>query len=202
MVRVERPAEAPDGWDTRMRFVFDERKSAQAAVHLIGLNGGQINYMALIKLLYLSDRRALLETGYPITGDLMVSMPHGPVLSRIYDRINMGEPQADRTAWYELITEPDHYEVASRGEPVTDELSRYDLSVLDDIYERYGKMNKWALRDLTHTLPEWVDPNGSSLPIQPEDILRAEGRPSEEIEKIVSDAEGVWYLNQLDRLVS
>ena len=37
-------------------------------------------YIKLIKLMYLADRRCLIETGFPITGDRMVSMPKGPEL--------------------------------------------------------------------------------------------------------------------------
>ena len=70
-----------------MRFLFDERKAAQAAVYLIKKRSDQINYMKLNKLLYLADRKALFEAGQPITGDRMVSMPKGPVLSDILDLI-------------------------------------------------------------------------------------------------------------------
>ena len=78
-----------------MRFFFDINKATQAAAHLVYLQGGKINLMALIKLLYLADREALLETGYPITGDQMVSMPHGPVLSRIYDEAKWEHPKTE-----------------------------------------------------------------------------------------------------------
>ena len=41
---------------------------------------------ALIKILYLADRKALVEReSLQIKGDAMVCMPYGPVLSRIYD---------------------------------------------------------------------------------------------------------------------
>ena len=186
-----------------MRFVFDEGKAAQAASHLIRRNGGRINYMVLIKLLYLTDRRSLLETGYSLTGDRMVSMPHGPVLSRIYDRINMGDPVRDGTEWYQLLTEPTHYEVGLRVlEPPADRLSRYDLRILDEVFDQFGGMDKWALRDYTHTLPEWVDPRGSSSPIEPEAILRAEGKDPEEIEDVVAEAEDVYLIRQLGRGVA
>ena len=57
-----------------------------------------LDTIVLIKLLYLADRKALLESGYTITGDGMVSMPLGPVLSTIYDWIQYGfvTTQVDR----------------------------------------------------------------------------------------------------------
>ena len=113
-----------------------------------------MNYMVLIKLLYLSDRQSLIETGMPITGDRMVSMPHGPVLSTTLNLIK--EAEGERSPWHEYLTRPASLEVkVKRNDPDTDELSQYNLSVLRDVYCEFGKMNKWALRDLTHKLPEY-----------------------------------------------
>ena len=181
-----------------MRFMFDERKSAQAAAYLANCGDGSINYMVLIKLLYLADRRTLDEIGLPITGDRYVVMPHGPVLSAVLDRINMGKPngQLQPCAWYEFISEPEGYMVSAKSDD-TDELSRYELAVLRETHEKYGRLNKWALRDLTHTLPEWHDPNGSSYSLHPDTILKAMGRSTEEIQRIREQAEELWWLKHL-----
>ncbi len=186
-----------------MRFVFDDCKTAQAAGWLLHKAGGTMSYMVLIKLLYLADRKSLVKTGVPITGDKMVAMPHGPVLSRTYDHVNMGEPtETDQpTAWYEYITEPEGYNVSGKKtEPKTDELSQYELETLDSVYQQFGQMNRWVLRDFTHTLPEWSDPQGSSFPIEPETILRAEGRSDREIREMTEAAEELWFLNSLARI--
>jgi hypothetical protein len=45
-------------------------------------------------------------------------------------------------------------------------------------------MTQWELRDYAHTLPEWRDPQGSSLPIQIGDILRAEGMSEEDVREV------------------
>jgi uncharacterized phage-associated protein len=182
-----------------MRFVFDSRKTAQAACWLVNRAGGTLNYMVLIKLLYLSDRQSLVETGMPITGDRMVAMPHGPVLSRTLDQINMGEPVAPEqpSPWFEYITEPNGYSVSAKRANEVDELSKYEIGVLDSVYHKFGSMNIWVLRDFTHTLPEWSDPHGSSFPIEPADILRASGRSDAEIREIVELAEEVWFMDSL-----
>jgi len=161
-----------------------------------------MSYMVLIKLLYLADRRTLIETGAPLTGDRMVAMPHGPVLSQTYDFINMGQPvDPDKPiAWYEYITEPHNYSISAKKKPETDELSQYELEVLADTFAKFGKMSKWALRDYTHTLPEWSDPQGSSRPIEPETILRASGKSDMEIEELVEEAEEVWFIRSLASL--
>ena len=46
-----------------MRFVFDERRAAQAAARLLDKHGGTMPWLKLVKLLYLADRAALVEGG-------------------------------------------------------------------------------------------------------------------------------------------
>ncbi len=40
------------------RYIFDEKKATQAAGILISKSGGTINYMKLIKLIYLANRES------------------------------------------------------------------------------------------------------------------------------------------------
>lgn len=183
-----------------IKFPFSERKAAQSAAYLVHLHGGSMNYMALIKLLYLADRRALIERGLPITGDYMVSMPQGPVLSRVLDLINMGKPELP-TSWFEYLSEPRAYNVrsvVSVTDKTAEELSPYELRLLREIHAAYGHLDRFKLRDLTHTLPEWTDPRGSSYPIPPEDILRAANKSEEEIERIAGDAAELWLFSSLE----
>jgi len=183
-----------------IKFPFNERKAAQSAAYLLHLHGGSMNYMALIKLLYLADRRALIERGLPITGDYLVSMPHGPVLSRVLDLINMGKPEP-LTVWFEYVGEPRAHNVralVSVTDKTAEELSPYELRLLRETHATYGQLDRFRLRDLTHTLPEWVDPKGSSHPIPPEDILRAASKSEEEIERVASDAAELWLLSSLE----
>lgn len=182
-----------------VRFPFDQRKAAQAAAYLLQKHEGRLNYMKLIKLLYLADRRALLQHGRPITGDRMVSMPKGPVLSGILDLINWGQRREEPSVWHEYVSSPEGYEVGLvSGDCNFDRLSAREKTILDAVDARYGRIDKWSLVELTHDLPEWRDPRGSSFPIDPTDILRAEGRSEETIEKIASDAEQAWILTKLE----
>jgi len=47
-----------------------------------------MNYLKLMKLLYLADRESMRRNGRPISGDRYVSMDHGPVLSQTLNLIN------------------------------------------------------------------------------------------------------------------
>jgi uncharacterized phage-associated protein len=179
-----------------MRLVFNEEKATQAAAYLLKKFGGQQNYMKLIKMLYLADRKALLETGYTITGDLMFSLPQGPVLSRIYNLI--AEESETPTRWLQCVKRVAPYEVAIDCDPGADELSDYETGVLDAIYVAFGAVDKWALNRETHNLPEWRDPGTSSIPIDPSEILRLEGVDAAEIRRIVEEAEERWQMHFIE----
>ena len=182
-----------------MQFPFNKRKAAQAAAYLLARHSGRLSYLLLIKMLYFADRQSLIETGQQITGDQMVSMPHGPVLSEIYDLINWWKADEQPT-WFEYISEKDGYDVClTKKNPERDELSEYEVETLGKIDQIYGHLSRWRVRDISHSLPEWKDPQGSSRPIDPADILRFAGKPEDEIERVAADAEELWLFKTLQQ---
>ena len=176
-----------------MEFVFDEQKAAQAAAYLLRRHGEPMPYIKLIKLLYLADRRALIETGYPITGDRLVSMPKGPVLSQILDLITW-ESRDEGSEWRKHVSLPFNYLVMAIGPRDQGRLSDYDRSALDAVFDEFGRMDKWDVVDHTHTLPEWVDPDGSPRDIDPRVILRDAGYSDDEIAQVEDEVAAVHWL--------
>ena len=164
-----------------LRLRFNERKATQAAAHLLRLRGGRMSYMKLIKLLYLADREALLRWGRPISTDRYVSMDKGPVLSRVLDLASDGDDPENPSIWASSISEPSNHEVQLKGDAGNDELSDAEAALLDEIFQQHGHMNRWQLVRLTHKLPEWKDPQGSAIPINYRDILKAGGKSELEI---------------------
>lgn len=158
-----------------MKFRFNEEKAGEAAAFLLRLAGGRLPYLTLIKLLYLADRQALVETGRPITGDAMYAMDNGPVLSAVLDRIKGRTAGNGRFRSY--VSKPHGYDVELLADPPEEgELSRYECDVLSAVFNQYGRMGKNRLIGLLHeTLPEWKDPRGSSQVIDPATILRTAG---------------------------
>ena len=152
-----------------------------------------MSYMKLIKMLYLADRQSLIETGYPITGDRPVSMDRGPVLSRVLDLINWG----GSSVWQRFISPSHDYDIDLLEPAGTDELSPYEVEVLHSINERFGGLDRWALVRYTHTLPEWVDPAGAAVEIDPRVILREAGKSDEEIQEIASQVDAIWTFENL-----
>ncbi len=175
-----------------MRFFFDERKAAQAASVLLDRHDGRMPYIKLIKLLYLADREALIETGVPITGDRFVSMKLGPVLSRVFDLIKEPSPAED-SVWHSYVAR-EYFDAVLVGPAETDHLSEYDEEVLGEIFDSCGS-EKWPfVVARTHALPEWTDPGRSSTPIEPEDILRYAGFSDEEVESVAAQAATTYKL--------
>lgn len=180
-----------------MRPRFREDKAAQASALLIELSGGSMNYYVLLKILYLADRTALLNWGQPITFDDYVSMDHGPLPSTTYDLVRGTGAPANGKYWKEHITEPRHYHVALRASSDHDKLSDAEIDLLRDLHARYGHMTWRQLRMLCHDmLPEWRDPQGSSVPIEYQEILRAGGKPEAEIQAIMDELELMAYMDE------
>ena len=180
-----------------VRLQFNEAKATQAAAHLLKLRGGKMSYLKLIKLLYFVDREALLRWGRPVTTDRYVSMSHGPVVSRIYDLVS-DEPDPKRhTVWHRYISVPQDWEVSLLADPSSDELSPAEEELIDEIFARYSRKSRWELRDISHDLPEWEDPQGSTIPIEYRDILRVGGKTEAEIAAIEDDLENLAAVQSL-----
>ena len=143
-------------------------------------------YIKLLKLLYLADRKALIEMGRPISYDRFYSLPQGPVLSRTYDLI-VSEPNPNTPSyWREFISAPEGYSVGLIREPESDQLSPAEEAVLDSVFEEFGQLGKWELVEYTHGLPEYEDPHGSSIPIRVDTILLSAGASDEDVRSIMA----------------
>lgn len=162
--------------------LFNERKTAQAAAFLLYRAGGQLPLIKLMKLLYLAERQSLQKYGAPITGDKLVSMDNGPVLSMTLNHIN-GLALSCEGGWDTWISDRADHIVALRDasmirSPVKDllALSDSDLEVLEAVWTEFGHWERWELVRYTHDkLPEWQDPQGSVLPITYESLFDALG---------------------------
>lgn len=152
---------------------FNEKQAAQISAFFANKQGGEIPVLKLTKLIYLADRESMALTGYPITNDSLVSMPHGPVNSLTLNFVD-GNIASDN--WSDLISDRANYSVGLTRQTTADdldELSEIDIEILEVVWEKFGHMNKWDIRDWTHeNCPEWEDPKGSCNPIPHERVLK------------------------------
>ncbi len=182
-----------------MRFVFDERKAAQAASILVERAGGSMDYLKLIKLLYLADRAALIETEAPITNDHYASMKHGPTPCQVLELIMQEDPPED-SIWHRYVNRR-YFDALLCGPVESEQLSESNVDLLNDTYETYGRLRPSQVVSQTQALPEWQDPGDASIPIDPTDILRYAGYSDYAIELVTDNAEAVFQMHtQLVRI--
>jgi uncharacterized phage-associated protein len=165
-----------------MSFIFDSHRASQLAAYLLSLSPGRrMNYMLLLKMLYLADRESLKEEGVPLTGDDAYALDYGPVLSKIYDLIRPTAQsrlsEKERAVWEShLATEG--YDLVLKHPAGTDELSRYEKELLAGVHARCQAADPFDLSEQTHDFEEWrknyVPRTAMHIPL--DDILEAVGR--------------------------
>ena len=184
---------------------FDEKRTAQAAAFLLYQAKGSLPLIKLLKLLYLAERLSLSRYGEPITGDSIVAMEHGPVLSATLNHIN-GALLSGEGGWATWISDRENHKVALRDEsmirtPEQDllKLSDADLEILNEIWANFGHLDKWSLVSYTHSpnVPEWKDPGQSSNPIPYATLLPLLGHSEEHTEYLLQRISTQSHLNSV-----
>lgn len=174
--------------------MFDEQKVAQAAAFFVKQGNGRMPILKLMKLLYLADRESIQRYGLPISGDEYASWKHGPVLAETYSLMT-GNSESSETGWEYWISDRENHEVALMREASREalrDLSNADIGVLESVWNTFGHMTRWEIRDYTHDknhVPEWDDPNGSVKPLHIKRIMQAVGKTPAEIEHIMARVE-------------
>ncbi|NQU77379.1 SocA family protein [Candidatus Falkowbacteria bacterium] len=138
---------------------FDHKKATQAINFLARKEGGKIDKLKVIKLIWLADRYHLRKYGRPIVNDIYFAMPYGPVASSVKDLTSFnflgddGDGEEKYLSEY-LKQEPGH-KISSIKESDTDVFSETDIETLDKIYEKYGSYKASQLVKISHEFPEW-----------------------------------------------
>lgn len=137
-------------------FPYNHELARAVAARFIQLEGGIINKMKLMKLMYLLDRESISEDGYAIVGGRYMSFAYGPVVSEELDAANYN-------TWSGIIKSEDGYELQLRGKDFDFELiSEWVEDKIQAVYQKYGKMTPFELSEYTHrkeNCPEWADPS-------------------------------------------
>src|SRR5258708_3491517 len=147
--------------------------------------------------MYFLDRTSVLRWGRPITTDRYVSMDNGPVVSRIYELIREEPEPGVSSVWHQHISPPENFEVSLLKEAPLEELSRAEEALIEEIDRDLGAKNKWELVRLSHELPEWRDPEGTSIPIEYRDIFQAADMTETEILALTGELESLALVQRL-----
>lgn len=96
------------------------------------ITGAPIDRMKLHKLLYFTQREGFAITGRQILSGDFEGWVHGPVC---------------REVWYAFTDDG----IAAPTEPISDETAY----IIRNVILEYGKLDSWALRDMTHKDISW-----------------------------------------------
>src|SRR5438876_7836599 len=133
---------------TSVNFLFDVTKVTEVACQFLKREGGSINIMKLVKLVYLLDRLSVARRGIPVVGGAYFSMPSGPITSEFLDLINSGCLWGAKDChWNEFISDRENHEVKMVKEAPRDHLSDSEIDLIEALYQEHGSKNQWELRE-------------------------------------------------------
>lgn len=180
-----------DKTSIQIKFDFDTEKAKQVVLWILCRNNGSMDKLQLVKLIFFADRLHLIKYGRPIVGGSYCAMEHGPVSSELLTLINNSQ------------TKPRDYpfgfrssfELIAKDSPDDKWMSESDLLVLDEIYQKYGRIDKWKLRDMTHKLKAYKknEPQKGSCKAMPyEDFFEDLDEQSRKTLAMIIDEQKAW----------
>lgn len=141
-----------------MPFSFSHRKATQALNFFAAKAGGKINKMKALKLVYFADRYHLRRYGRPVVGDEYLAMNYGPVASGTKDLAEMSDFLGEEERRYaKRFIAPSETQLAVSSVADVEEkvFSESDREALNFAWRRFGRVDKYALSEITHAYPEW-----------------------------------------------
>jgi uncharacterized phage-associated protein len=168
------------------------KKLIQAVNYVLSKNNYQMDYLKLIKLLYIADRECLAKYDFAITDDTYVSMKKGPVLETLYGYIKgKGNNQKE---WNTAFS-TQKYSLRSKDKGLNiDELCEAEIDILDTVEKTYHNTGQWDLVKKSHSFPEWNEDAAkynTSIPLSKADILKAVGKNDKEIKELLDNEQAV-----------
>lgn len=153
--------------------------------------------------MYIIEREAISRWGLPVTYDDYYSLNCGPILSNTMDNITGNSYQKHLSANWDRYIMRNGYDVSLEAHCEVRKLNRAEIKLINETYERFGKMTWRDLINWTHdqkNIPEWENPEGSRFPIEIKTILMKAEFPKDEIDEILEEIE----LNQsvMERLAA
>ncbi len=120
--------------------------------------GGKINRMKTLKLIWLSDRLHVRKYGRTITGDVYYAMKNGAVPSnaKSFAESNKDyiEPLEHKYG-SQYIKPIGDYDYKSIKELDTRVFSKSDINIMTEVYGEFGTKNEFDLAEFSHIYPEW-----------------------------------------------
>jgi uncharacterized phage-associated protein len=140
-----------------MPMSFSYKKATQALNYFARQNGGHINKMKVLKLLFFADRYHLRKYGRPVTNDEYFAMNYGPVPSGCKDLVEGSDfrPDVEKSYAGQFLDPVNRYEFSSINEVEPLVFSQTDQEALAFAWDHFGPFDEFKLAELTHQYPEW-----------------------------------------------
>ncbi len=183
--------------------LYDEAKATQVAGLLLELNGGDMDYAKLIKLMYNIEREALNRWMRPVTFDELFSLPYGQVVS---NTLNKAKPENQKVTslWRQhqetIPATGNDYTIRLIKESGKGKLSRAEVALIAEFHQQYKDKTAGQMMDEHHTpsmFPEYKDPKGSSIKTVYSSLLRVLGKSQEQITQFNDDLIGLAYMKKM-----
>lgn len=140
-----------------MSLTIAHRKAAQALNFFARQEGGSINKLKALKLLFFADRYHLRKFGRPVSECAYFAMAHGPVASEAKHIAEECDklPPTVRAYARKFVRKDGDYEFSSIAEMDSGVISASDREALEFAWRNFGRFGKYTLRTITHHYPEW-----------------------------------------------
>src|SRR4030042_2169583 len=141
----------------KISFDFDHKKTTQALNFFARKEGGQINKMKGLKLVYFADRYHLRKYGRLVTNDTYFAMKQGPVPSGGRDIVEGSTflDKVEREYANSYLKKIGNYALSSVKAVDNGVFSDSDIEALKFTWDKFGRLNQYALAKRTHHYPEW-----------------------------------------------
>jgi uncharacterized phage-associated protein len=175
---------------SNIKFPFDTNKAIQAVLWLLHRNNGAMDKLTLVKMMFFADREHLVKYGRPVIGGTYYTMEHGPVSSELLDLINSIKNSGNKIP----LKLSDH-NIKATDSPNANFLSESDVTILDNIYQAYGHLDGFKLRDITHELKAYkknTPPQGSRSELPYEDFFEDYPENERGMLNVILDEQEAW----------
>lgn len=136
-------------------YRFAYKKAVQAINFFAISNGGEINKLKALKLIFFADRFHLRKYGRPITNDQYWAMQFGPVPSGVKDLFELDSVSHNERHYAAdfLVKGSTEHSDCSIAPVDTSVFSQSDLEALQFAWYHFG--GRSGIVEKTHSYPEW-----------------------------------------------
>ena len=184
-------------WKENFYVVFNNEKAVAALTAFISLKNNVADFYYLNKMMYLLERKSILETGTPVFFDRLCSLPYGPVPSNVNDQLKNVRQMCDFADWSIYVSFSEQNTVILNQEADYDFLSRYETSSIEKLNKEIEDtllLSKRepndafnALHAYIMKLPEYVKQDSGSELLLYEDLLIKNGVDPLKVQDILDE---------------